>query len=179
LTQAVAGAKAGAVPASGGSPRPLTSYERLADREVRRAIEDGRFDELPGFGRPLPGIDEPHDDLWWLRKKLREEEVEVLPPSLMLRREVEQLLARTQAAPSEQQAGKLIDQANTKIRRANRLGIAGPPHNLSPYDPAPLLERWRQAHQAPAEPAPVDPAAARPGRSRRRWWRREGGPPGR
>lgn len=160
----------------GRPPRRLHTYERWTDRQVREGMAQGRFDELAGAGKPLPDIDEPHDELWWLRKKLREEDVEVLPPSLVLRREVEQLLSRAQAAPTEYQAEKLIEQANAKIRRANRLGVAGPAHNLSPYDPVTLLERWREVREAAASalsvPGPVSEATPAPPDRRRGWWRR-------
>ena len=134
----------------------------------------------PSPAKPLPDLDEPHDDLWWVRKKLQEEDVAVLPPSLLLRQEVEVLLARAGAAPTEHQVRQLVEQANAKIRRANRLGVSGPPHNLSPYDIEGAVARWRIAAAegpaaerdggvlAPSPPTAEPPATVRSRRSRRR-----------
>ena len=57
-------------------PMPLGSeraIQMVADNKIRAAIEAGEFDNLPGFGKPSPLIDEPYDPLWWVRRKLRRE----------------------------------------------------------------------------------------------------------
>jgi hypothetical protein len=35
----------------------------------------GEFDNLPGLGQRLPLMDEPYDPLWWIRRKLKLEEL--------------------------------------------------------------------------------------------------------
>lgn len=57
-------------------PRDWESY---AEALIRAAQEEGQFDNLPGFGRPIPGIDEPHDELWWVREKLKREQLGMGP----------------------------------------------------------------------------------------------------
>ncbi len=47
----------------------------IADNKIRAAIEAGEFDNLPGFGRPSAIIDEPYDPYWWIRRKLRREQL--------------------------------------------------------------------------------------------------------
>ena len=54
------------------------ALEIVADDKIRRAIEEGQFDHLPGLGQPHPIFDEPYDPHWWIRRKL---ERESLPPS--------------------------------------------------------------------------------------------------
>ena len=49
------------------------------DFQVRKAMERGEFDDLPGAGKPLK-LDETHDPNWWLRKLVERENVAVLPP---------------------------------------------------------------------------------------------------
>ncbi len=39
--------------------------ERVAENRIRQAYEEGQFENLPGLGRPLPGIEEPYDPLWF------------------------------------------------------------------------------------------------------------------
>jgi len=63
-------------------PMPLGSeraIQLVADSKIRAAIEAGEFDNLPGFGKPSPLIDEPYDPLWWVRRKLRQEELPADP----------------------------------------------------------------------------------------------------
>jgi len=64
-------------------------FESLIDKQVREATERGAFDNLPGAGKPIPDIDGPHDELWWVKQLVRREKVSFLPPALALRREVE------------------------------------------------------------------------------------------
>jgi len=49
---------------------------RIAENRIREAIEAGQLDDLPGLGKPIPGIDEPYDSLWWVKswmKRVQEE----------------------------------------------------------------------------------------------------------
>lgn len=45
----------------------------VAENRILEAKAAGEFDNLPGAGRPIEGIDEPYDPLWWLRKWIRRE----------------------------------------------------------------------------------------------------------
>ncbi len=36
-------------------------------------MAEGAFDNLPGEGKPIPGIDEPYDPLWWIKAWIRRE----------------------------------------------------------------------------------------------------------
>lgn len=47
----------------------------VAENKIRAAIEAGEFDNLPGFGKPAAICDEPYDPYWWIRRKLRREEL--------------------------------------------------------------------------------------------------------
>ncbi len=60
------------------SNRPLLSdraIQMVAEDKIRAAIAAGEFDRLPGFGKPASIIDEPYDPNWWIRRKLRLEEL--------------------------------------------------------------------------------------------------------
>ncbi len=61
-------------------------WESWIDRQIREAEERGEFDDLPGAGEPLPGLDKPFDELWWVKDKLRREGLTYMPPSLAVRR---------------------------------------------------------------------------------------------
>ena len=46
-----------------------------AEAKNKAAARDGQFDNLPGLGKPLPLIDEAYDPGWWVRRKLKREEL--------------------------------------------------------------------------------------------------------
>jgi hypothetical protein len=49
------------------------TVELVAENRVREAIEEGRFDNLPGLGAPIADIDELYDPDWWIKKWIRRE----------------------------------------------------------------------------------------------------------
>ena len=52
-----------------------SAVELIAENRIRQAMEEGKFDDLPGFGKPIPDIDEPYDPLWWVRQWMRREKL--------------------------------------------------------------------------------------------------------
>ncbi len=160
---------------------PGVSFETWIDRQVREAMERGEFDDLPGAGKPIPGIDKPHDDMWWVKDKLRRENVSVLPPTLALRKEAEEALNAAQDARTEGQATQIVSDINDKIRRANARPLEGPPLNLAPFDVERIVAKWRadhpdQAGSISAATGPTESAVtvgtARASSRRSSWWRR-------
>jgi len=57
----------------------------VAENKIRAAIEAGGFDNLPGFGKPSPLVDEPYDPFWWIRRKLKQEQLPADPADGWLR----------------------------------------------------------------------------------------------
>jgi DnaJ homologue, subfamily C, member 28, conserved domain len=47
----------------------------VAENKIRAAIEAGEFDHLPGLGKPSAICDAPYDPFWWIRRKLRREQI--------------------------------------------------------------------------------------------------------
>jgi hypothetical protein len=118
------------------------SWETWIDRQIREGMERGEFDGLPGHGKPLADVDRPHDELWWVRDKLRREGVSYLPPTLALRKDVEDALAAIDDATTQPEVRQIVEEINERIRSVNRLATSGPPTNLMPLDLARTLERW-------------------------------------
>jgi hypothetical protein len=127
--------------------RPL-SWNLLAEERIRAAQEEGKFDDLPGFGRPIPGIDEPHDEMWWVKDKLRREELSSLPPALAIRLEVERTLARFIELATEDAARQEIALLNERIRKASFAVAWGPSVDVQPLDVEEVMARWREARGA-------------------------------
>jgi hypothetical protein len=53
------------------------AIQLVAEDKIQTAIRNGVFDHLPGLGRPLELLDQPHDDLWWVRAKAKEEQIDL------------------------------------------------------------------------------------------------------
>lgn len=51
------------------------AVEILSENRIRQAMEEGKFDGLPGFGKPIPDIDEPYDPDWWIKKWVKREKL--------------------------------------------------------------------------------------------------------
>ncbi|MBB4698728.1 DnaJ family domain-containing protein [Sphaerisporangium siamense] len=125
---------------------PGVSFESWIDRQISEAMERGEFDDLPGAGKPIPDIDKPYDELWWVKQKLRREGASMLPPTLVLRKEAEDALAAAARARSEAEAREIVEAVNEKIRKAIRTGLSGPPLNLMPFDVDRVAREWRERH---------------------------------
>jgi hypothetical protein len=123
---------------------PDLTWESWIDRQVREAEKRGEFDDLPYAGKPLPDLDKPKDEQWWIRGKLRSEGLSYAPPSLMLKRESEEELELALDAGSEREARRIIEAINAEIREANRKGIRGPLVILKPYDVDRVLRDRRE-----------------------------------
>lgn len=48
----------------------------IAEDKIQAAIRAGEFDNLPGLGQPFDWCDEPYDPNWWIRRKLKDEDLQ-------------------------------------------------------------------------------------------------------
>ena len=124
------------------------SFKSWVERQIREAMERGEFDNLPGAGKPIPDLDKPHDELWWVKQKLRREQLSYLPLTLAVRKQAEDALAAVSRARSEREVRRIIAAINAKIVEANRKAASGPTLNLMPFDVERILRGWRQRHTA-------------------------------
>lgn len=123
---------------------PDVSFETWIDKQIREATERGDFDDLPGAGKPIPDLDKPYDELWWLKQKLRRENISHLPPTLALRKAAEDALAAAMDAPAEDEVRRIVAGINTRIAEAIRKPLSGPPLNLVPFDVERVVGDWRE-----------------------------------
>ncbi len=150
---------------------PGMSQESWLDKQIRDATERGDFDDLPGKGKPLPDAGQRYDENWWLKDYLRREKVGgegILPPSLILKRDLERLPRTLARLTSEQRVREHIGELNDRITTWLRMPH-GPYVHIAPVEVEETVRQWRTARQRPrpdAKPAPPPP------RSRTGWWRR-------
>lgn len=43
------------------------AIDRIVENRLKTAFEEGKFDNLPGRGKPLAHVDQPFDEFWWVR----------------------------------------------------------------------------------------------------------------
>jgi len=126
-------------------PKRSLSWDSLAEVRIQTAQAEGQFENLPGFGKPIPGIDEPHDELWWVKDKLKREQISSLPPALVIRLDVEMTLAQIATLKSERAVRQEVAALNERIRRASFGTTWGPPVDVQPIDVDDCIARWRAA----------------------------------
>ena len=163
---------------------PGLTWETWIDRQIRVGMERGAFDDLPGHGKPVPDLDKPRDELWWVRDKVRRENATHVPPAVQVRRELDATLAAIAVAPSEQAVRDLVAGINERVRWVNSRPIAGPPSTVAPLDAEAEVRAWRAGRPLlPVDGPPGEPVAPESGQSpagagddagsgrRPRWWR--------
>jgi Domain of unknown function (DUF1992) len=123
---------------------PGVGFETWVERQIREATERGEFDNLPGAGKPIPDLDKPHDELWWVRQKLRREDLAYLPATIALRKQAEEALQAAAEAASEAEVRRIVADINARIVEGNRKAASGPPLNLTPFDVDRVLRDWRR-----------------------------------
>jgi hypothetical protein len=107
---------------------PGEAWESFTERRIREAQAEGAFENLPGFGRPIPGIDEPLDENWWIREKLRREQINAVPPIIAARLEVEKTLVaiRQGWSSSTSQSGGRTSRTSRDRRTGSHRWILNP-----------------------------------------------------
>lgn len=121
-------------------------FESWVDKQIREADERGEFENLPGRGRPLPGAGEQYDEFWWVKDKLRKEQVSNLPGPLAIRKAAEDAHRDALAAKTEDSVREIIGAINDRIREALHRPNDGPPLGVRPFEVEQVLEEWRSGH---------------------------------
>ncbi|KAA2258052.1 DUF1992 domain-containing protein [Solihabitans fulvus] len=148
------------------------TFESWIDRQVREAEERGEFENLPGAGKPIPGLDAPSDEHWWLRQKMRAEGLSadaLLPPSLQLRKEIEALPGEVRGLATEQMVRSLVAELNVRVAAWLRMP-SGPWAPIGRVDADEVVRQWRADRLAAREAQDAQaPASRQPARRARRW----------
>ncbi len=122
---------------------PGKSWDTWIEEALHEAEAAGEFEQLEGVGKPIPGITEPYDPDWWVKKLLQREKLSILPPALELLRKVEAGLAAIWAARGEDEVRARADALNAEITRVNARVAEGPATRLAPLDTESIVAEWR------------------------------------
>jgi hypothetical protein len=104
----------------------LPGYDKIVERRIREAQENGEFDNLPGRGQPLPPDDNSHipEDLRIAYKILKN--ADCLPPEIQEKKEIQQMEELLASIPDEKERYKLIKKINYRIMKLNMMGKKSP-----------------------------------------------------
>ena len=124
----------------------------IADMRIRKAIERGEFDNLPGSGKPLD-LPRVHDPNWWINNLMKREGLVLLPHSIQLRKDDAALDEHLDQLPNEEAVRREIAQFNELVIRARYQLPAGPPLITMPRDVEATVAAWAERKAARTEEA--------------------------
>jgi hypothetical protein len=148
------------------------------DLQVRRAMERGDFDNLPGAGKPIRGLGDTHDPDWWVKSLIERERITgVLPPALGLRKEDAELDGLLDRETTEDGVRRTVVDFNRRVVEARRQLQGGPPVVTPTRDVDAEVVAWRDRRAARREQQRRQLASDADGNGtdrgrRRRWWAR-------
>lgn len=119
------------------------SWESWTEHLVRRGLEEGELEAPSLHGKPIPSIDQPRDENWWLRRKLQQENVQFEVPQLAIRDDGARVLAGIHELDDEEEVRAALEALNERIRHVNRTVISGPPTTVMVLDVETVLADWR------------------------------------
>ncbi|MDQ1131233.1 DUF1992 domain-containing protein [Microbacterium sp. SORGH_AS_0888] len=147
-------------PSEPAASRRPTARDRAmyVETVIQQAIRRGDFDDLPGSGKPIEGLGDHHDPDWWIRRKIRNEQLTGLgPPALMLRVEHAEFAERTDAFSREADVREYVEDFNRRVVEARRQLLGGPPVVTPTHDVGAEVAAWRERRTARAAAARDDP----------------------
>ena len=107
-------------------PNPFApAREKLIDRQIREAMSEGKFDNLPHQGEPLPLVDDSAAGDWALAYRMLKG-ASFAPPWIETDKEIRELLARRDAilerAPRSSAIGRKRDEKELRevVEATNR-----------------------------------------------------------
>jgi hypothetical protein len=117
------------------------------DLQVRRAMERGEFDDLPGAGKPLD-LPDKHDPDWWVKKLIEREQITgIAPAAISLRREDAELDGVLDREATEDGVRRTVEDFNRRIVEARRQLTGGPPVITPTRDPEAEVRAWRERRE--------------------------------
>lgn len=157
----------------------VNNQTQWVEHQLRRAVERGDFDDLPGYGKPIEGLGGDHDPDWWVKKLIEREQVTVLPPALALRVEDRDLDARLDRLSSEREVRRELLDFNARVHHTLYTNLGGPPVLTQQRDVESEVQHWRQrreqrraAASTSSSRVSADEARTKRGGRARRWWPR-------
>jgi hypothetical protein len=119
----------------------ISGFEKIVEERIRRAIEKGEFDDLPGAGEPLALEDDSSvpEELRLAYKILKN--AECLPPEIELRKEIEKTEDLLAALPDAAEKYRLLKKLNFLILKVNAVRRASIANEIPQHYAARIVSR--------------------------------------
>lgn len=119
-------------------------YETTAERRIREAMEQGEFDDLPGEGAPIAGLDTTYDPGWWARTWLeRQRSLDHVHDTAAA---TERALGAVWLLPDEDSVRRRVEELNQRLVAANER--VGARDRADLLDPDGIVGTWRRMSRA-------------------------------
>ena len=104
----------------------MLGFQKIVEKRIKEAEENGEFRDLPGSGKPLKVDDDSliPEELRLTYKILKN--ADCLPPELQLRKEIRQMEDMLENIPDEKERYLHIKKINFKIMKLNMMGKNSP-----------------------------------------------------
>ena len=124
------------------------SWESWIEQQIREAQEDGQFDNLARKGKPIPGLDSPHDPMRWVKDLMRREKVAEVPAAMAIKVKVEREIEKLWELAREEDVRAGVAALNVEIAKINRTTTSGPPTTLGLLDADAIVRQWSERRQS-------------------------------
>jgi len=122
----------------------MSGHESWVDRQIREAQERGEFDNLPGAGKPIAGLNGREDPNWWIKGLMEREDLRpVLPTTLSLRKEAAELPDTVAQERNEEAVREIVRDLIARIVDSRRRKVDGPPIWVKTFNVDKVVEQWR------------------------------------
>jgi hypothetical protein len=123
-----------------------SALRRLADKRIEDAMQEGKFDNLPGAGQPLNLDPMPAEEnarmTWWALRILRNNSY--TPDEIRWRKAIDHLKARLNTTQDESDIAPTVKKVNELVRQLNTLGTNALKQDIAPHVDAEELQRFRE-----------------------------------
>lgn len=129
------------------------AFRRLADRRIEEAMRDGKFDNLPGRGKPIELDPIPADEnaraTWWALRIMRRNDF--TPDEVRWRKSLDYLREALERAQDEPSVRLAVGRINELVHKVNTLGTNALQAPVAPVSLQWALGRFRE-HRGVAAP---------------------------
>jgi hypothetical protein len=135
-----------------------SALRRLADRRIEDAMREGKFDNLPGNGKPLDLEPMPAEEnarlMWWAIRLMKNNDV--TPDEVRLRKQIDLLRDELAVAKTERRVVFLCTAINAAVKNLNTLGTNAINSPVAPVSLEAERQRFLERLAAAAtEPPPA------------------------
>lgn len=113
-----------------------SALRRIADKRIEEAMREGKFDNLPGAGKPLNLEPMPAEEnarmTWWMLRILHKNDF--TPDEVRLRKSVERLKEALSCLKDARKLPPLVARINELVHRINTLGTNAINLAVTPVD---------------------------------------------